>query len=229
MLTPTAPLAAGGTYTARVRGGQAGARVTDMRGNALAADVTWSFTTASEGCPCSIWDPASAAPATADTGDASALELGVKFRSDVNGFITGLRFYKSAANTGAHVANLWASDGTLLASAAFTPETGSGWQQVSFATPVAITANTVYVASYYAPHGNYALSRPYFTQSYDNAPLHAIADGTSGPNGVYFYPGNGFPTSTYQQSNYWVDVVFTAPASGAGSIPTALTATPTTL
>src|SRR5438105_3643090 len=176
----------------------------------------------------SIWS-GSAVPATASAATTTPIEVGVKFRSDADGYISGLRSYKGSANTGTHIGHLWTSTGTLLATGTFTNETASGWQQVNFATPVAITANTVYVASYYAPHGNYALSRPYFTQSYDNAPLHAIADGTSGPNGVYFYPGNGFPTSTYQQSNYWVDVVFTAPASGAGSIPTALTATPTTL
>ena len=39
--------------------------------------------------------------------------LAVKLRSDVNGFITGIRFYKSAANTGSHVGNLWTNTGTL--------------------------------------------------------------------------------------------------------------------
>jgi hypothetical protein len=43
-LTPTAQLATSRTYTARVKGGSAG--VKDSAGNALAADATWSFTTA---------------------------------------------------------------------------------------------------------------------------------------------------------------------------------------
>jgi hypothetical protein len=43
-LTPTAALAASTTYTAIVKGGAGG--VTDLAGNALAANVTWSFTTA---------------------------------------------------------------------------------------------------------------------------------------------------------------------------------------
>ena len=37
----------------------------------------------------------------------SAVELGVKFRSDVAGYITGIRFYKGAGNTGTHVGHLW--------------------------------------------------------------------------------------------------------------------------
>jgi RHS repeat-associated protein len=45
-LNPTASLALGTTYTARVRGGGTDPRVKDVAGNALAADVTWTFTTA---------------------------------------------------------------------------------------------------------------------------------------------------------------------------------------
>ena len=45
----------------------------------------------------------------------------------------------------------------------------------------------------------------------DNAPLHALQNGTDGPNGVYRYgSGGGFPTSSWQSSNYWVDVTFTS-------------------
>jgi len=43
--------------------------------------------------PCTIWAP-SAAPTLADSGDPSSTELGVKFRSDSNGYVTGVRFYK---------------------------------------------------------------------------------------------------------------------------------------
>ena len=55
----------------------------------------------------------------------------------------------------------------------------------------------------------------------DNAPLHALANGVDGANGVYVYtssPGT-FPTSAYSASNYWVDVVYTPsntyPVSGS--------------
>jgi len=59
----------------------------------------------------------------------SPLELGVQFRSDSSGYITGIRFYKSAANTGTHIGNLWNGLGTLLASATFTGESASGWSR----------------------------------------------------------------------------------------------------
>ncbi|MDQ3932901.1 MAG: DUF4082 domain-containing protein, partial [Actinomycetota bacterium] len=38
---------------------------------------------------------------------------------------------------------------------------------------------------------------------------HAPASNTSGGNGVYRYGTSGFPTSSYNASNYWVDVTFT--------------------
>ena len=55
-------------------------------------------------------------------------ELGVRFKADSDGWITALRFYKSAANTGPHIGNLWSNTGVLLATVNFTNETGSGWQ-----------------------------------------------------------------------------------------------------
>ena len=111
--------------------------------------------------PISIWSNA-AAPVTAADSDSSATEVGVKFRSDVAGYITGIRFYKGSTNTGTHVGSLWTSTGTLLAQATFTSETASGWQQVTFASPVAINANTTYVASYHTNVGHYAEDDNYF-------------------------------------------------------------------
>ena len=79
-----------------------------------------------------------------------------------------------------------------------------------FATPVAIDADTTYVASYHAPNGHYAADDGYFAgRGPDSPPLHALADGVDGANGVYNYgPAGVFPTSTYESTNYWVDVVF---------------------
>ena len=177
-----------------------------------------------------IWGP-TATPGNAADPDASAVELGVKFTSDVNGLLTGIRFYKGTTNTGTHTGTLWSSAGALLATATFSNETASGWQQVSFATPVAITANTVYVASYHTNVGHYAADTGYFAAAgVDNPPLHALRNGVSGGNGVYVYGASAFPTNTYQSTNYWVDVVFSAAGSGGTATATATrtrTRTPT--
>jgi PKD repeat protein len=152
----------------------------------------------------SLW-ASTVVPSTPAGSDPNSVELGVRFRSDVAGQIKGIRFYKPSANTGTHTGSLWSSTGTLLGRATFT-ETASGWQQVNFATPIAIAANTVYVASYHTSSGFYADTRNVFTTAgIDNAPLHAPA----GTNGVYAYgTSSAFPNASYQASNYWVDVVF---------------------
>jgi methionine-rich copper-binding protein CopC len=219
-LNPSADLTASTSYTATVSGAR------DTAGNQLPAPVSWSFTTAAGpgACPCTIW-PGSTTPATPAAADDSAVEVGVRFRADSDGFITGLRFYKGAGNTGTHVGHLWSNAGTLLASATFTNESASGWQQVTLASPVAVTANTTYVASYHAPNGRYAFNANYFATGVDNPPLHALEDGADGANGVYRYGASGFPTSTFNSANYWVDVVFnqtaadTAPPAVIGRSP----------
>jgi hypothetical protein len=179
----------------------------DASGNISASRSASVVITAA--APRSIW-AATAAPVTADSGPDNAVELGVKFRADSNGYLTGIRFYKATANSGTHVANLWTSSGTLLASAIFASESASGWQQVYFATPVAISANTVYVASYHTNSGHYSCDlRAFAGKGVDNAPLHALADGVSGVNGCYAYGSTSrFPNQGWNSSNYWVDVIF---------------------
>ena len=153
-------------------------------------------------------------PAVIDTGDTHSVEVGVKFKADSSGSITGLRFYKAAANTGTHVGHIWSKSGTLLGSATFSGETRSGWQQVNFATPINVTANTIYVASYFAPAGHYSADVNGMASGLNSPPLHALANGVSGANSVRLYASKGgFPSIGYNAINYWVDVVYSTSQS----------------
>ena len=101
-------------------------------------------------------------------------------------------------------------------------ETASGWQQVEFLQPVQIQANTTYVASYFAPNGHYAFDGGYFASAgTDSGVLHALSNAAAGGNGV-FLSGRGFPTSSFNSANYWVDVVFSNTLA-----PTIIAKTPT--
>jgi Domain of unknown function (DUF4082)/Fibronectin type III domain/Bacterial Ig domain len=158
-----------------------------------------------------------ATPSVPDAGDGSAVELGVKFRADFDGSITGVRYYKAAANTGTHVGSLWTTGGQRLAHATFSGGTGSGWQSVTFSSPVAITAGTTYIASYHAPNGHYSVTGGGFSSAVDNGLLRAL-DSASSPNGVYAYgPAGSFPTNSFNAGNYWVDVLY-APAGAPGQV-----------
>ncbi len=156
----------------------------------------------------SIFAP-TASPQIPFENDGSAITLGVKFRSSQAGFITGIRYYKPNGATGTRTGILWSATGTKLAEVQFTNETSSGWQQAMFSAPVPIVANSTYVAAYFSSSGDYCSSNPYFTTAVVNGPLHALANGEDGGNGLYRYGSPAaLPTSTYGSSNYFVDVVF---------------------
>jgi hypothetical protein len=135
-----------------------------------------------------------------------AYELGVKFQSTVAGHITGLRYYRMAGESGTHIGHLWSATGTLLGSVIFTNETASGWQTAYFATPIAILANTTYVASV---NSNVAWGGTDYglAASVSNGTLKTVADGH---NGVYSTRGT-FPALSYLSRNYFCDVVFVTP------------------
>jgi len=199
-------------------------RATDDSGNLEIPSTGISVITVNPpDCPCSDWS-SSTTPSQVDSGDATAGEYGVRFRADYDGYVTGIRFYKSSNNTGTHIGHLWSNAGTLLASTTFTNEGSSGWQQVTFSNPVAITANTTYVASYFTPTGHYSDTAGYFaTSGADAPPLHFPADGIDGANGIYSYgPASTFPTSTYKSTNYWVDVTYIPASSMSGAAPALL-------
>ncbi len=155
-------------------------------------------------------------PTAGVENDGQGLELGVKFRSSVAGSVTGIRFYKVAGNSGTHTGELYNAAGTRLAQAVFTGETASGWQTVSFPSPVTISPNTTYIAAYHSAGGNYTGTTNYFQTATTNGSLTGLADGTDGPNGVYTYSATPtFPTAGYAKSNYWVDLVFASSSTVA--------------
>jgi hypothetical protein len=226
-VVPFEPLQPLQTYTVTLKGGPDEPNIRDMLDTPLESDYTWSFTTAAAPppIPTSTIFASAVTPANPISDDSQAVEVGMKFRSDVDGFITGVRFYKgSAANGGRHVGHLWAGDGTLLGSSDFFAETDSGWQQRLFLLPIPIMANTTYVVSYFAPQGHYAADPRYFASTgVDTPPLHALRDGVDGGDGVLIHSPTGeFPTGTDMSTNYYVDVVF----SPAISPPQVLSTTP---
>jgi Domain of unknown function (DUF4082) len=145
--------------------------------------------------------------------DGLAVTLGVKFWSTQPGTISGIRFYRAVASPQGYVARLYSADGTPLGSATIAGESGPlpGWQEADFASPIPISANTTYIAAYYSPVGHGAWDPYRLSYGVTNGPLIAPASGAVGGNGVYDY-GQIFPGSTYEQSNYYVDVAFVPPA-----------------
>jgi lysophospholipase L1-like esterase len=173
-------------------------------------------------CPCSIWG-AGDAPSVPNLASTTAAEVGVKFRTERDGFITAVRFYK-APNAGSYTVSLWEAiadsttytdnsttiSGTLLSQGTATSGSNSGWQEVSFGTPVHVSANKLYFASYYAPSGYYADSSYFRDHEILHSPLRLPSQGAVDGNGFINSNGAGLPwlPSPQNDTNYWVDVVF---------------------
>jgi Domain of unknown function (DUF4082) len=156
----------------------------------------------------------SAMPETPVAGDAAPVTLGVKFRSSQPGKISGIRFYRGATSRDGYAVKLFAANGSLLAAAKTWKDTCAVpcWEQVNFASPVTLTANTTYIAAYYTSNGRYAADKNGLKDGYSTGPLTVPASGTVAGNGVFTY-SPGFPSQTSGDSNYFVDVAFTPTAS----------------
>jgi hypothetical protein len=153
-------------------------------------------------------------PETASARDYGSVELGLKFKPNVDGWVVGVRFYKGPGNTGPHTGTLWNAKGLKIAQVTFTDETASGWQTANFDERVVVKAHAVYVISYHAPVGHYSYTHWYFNNSHDNGYIHMSSSQRAHGNGVYAYSNSPtYPTYTWTNTNYFVDVLFTTGAS----------------
>ncbi|MDD4930608.1 MAG: DUF4082 domain-containing protein [Candidatus Colwellbacteria bacterium] len=134
-------------------------------------------------------------------------ENGMYFSPLINGFISGVVFFKYANNIGTHTGKLWTSGGVLLNSVVFSGESTSGYQIAYFTTPTAVTAGTTYVVSCNVPNG-----ATYWTtfQSFPINPspnsthLRVTSSGQSFTSGVF--PNQGGVTN----GNLGIDVQFSS-------------------
>jgi hypothetical protein len=131
-------------------------------------------------------------------------ELGMKFQSTVPGSIIAIRYWFCSSDTApSHSGHIWDSHGNLLATVAFPTATATGWQQALLPTLLSIAANTTYVVS--VNEGDcYGATDGGLSSQISNADLHSVADGN---NGVYGSVGS-FPTASFDNANYFRDVVF---------------------
>ena len=134
----------------------------------------------------------------------------MKFRSDVNGFVTAIRFYKGAANTGLTRPTCGQPGaGDIAGSGHGQRRDGIRLAAGDAAVTGAHHRERMLCASYFAPVGRYAADQSYFANAgVDAPPLHALANSVS-PNGVFLRGATTrFPTNSSNATNYWVDVVF---------------------
>ncbi|WP_209889826.1 DUF4082 domain-containing protein [Rhizobium leguminosarum] len=177
--------------------------ISDGKGGTASAQVALTISNGAAGPEQNLFT-ANATPSVVSVNDNQQVNLGMKFQADAAGWITAIRFYKGAGNTGPHNGYLWTASGTLLGSVTFNNEAASGWQTAQLSQQIAIQADTTYVVSY-STNGNYSATGNYFGSDVTNGDLKA----PGGNNGVYAYGSGGlFPTASYNSTNYYVDVAF---------------------
>lgn len=170
-------------------------------------------------------------PYNTNVGDTAAVNVGVKFEVRGAPYVQGVKFYKTSANTGTHIAHLYdVTTSTDLASEEFTSETSSGWQTVSFDSNVQVRDDHTYMVWVSMPNGGYAADSAYAggnnyfgNYAWTHGPFGDSEDVVripTGNRGVYTYssdhttvPGND------NEANYWVSPVVgdsTNPGNNSG-------------
>ena len=141
------------------------------------------------------------------TTDALQYEMGVKFQSTVAGTVSGLRYWSVAGEAGTITGHLWTEGGAELGSVGFTSGAPTGWKQALFSSPLAILANTTYVASVrLGTDQGYPVTSGGLTSSISNGHLSTVV----GTNGVYNDVAGIFPGTSFGSSNYFRDILFDA-------------------
>ena len=110
----------------------------------------------------------------------------MKFQVTQNAQVEGIRYYRGPGNDGTHVGHVWDSGGTLLAEVTFGGESATGWQYAPLSQPLVLVPGAVYVVSYVAPVGRYAVSGGYFDAGpVSSGPIVGLANVAGNGNGVY--------------------------------------------
>jgi hypothetical protein len=127
--------------------------------------------------------------------DTRTVEVGLRFQVKSPGTIKAIRIYK--ASVGTIAVTLWRGS-TKVFSVPYTG--GIGWNR-------ALVNHSIdsgeYTVSYFAADRRYASRENVFTQ-----PI--VRGSLTGLSGRYIYGASAFPTSTYLNSSYGLDIVFKA-------------------
>jgi lysophospholipase L1-like esterase len=158
--------------------------------------------------------------ATGTTFNDAAYELGMRFTTSAEGNVTALRYWRPAnAAATPTTARLWrVGTANPLASVAIGGAS-SGWQEATLTSPVLIQPGSTYVVSYSVPSG-----QPYqsLAQGFATARSAGFLTAPVGA-GVFSTSPGTLPTGSFNDSNYFADLVFSPLVPLA---PTAFTATP---
>jgi len=145
-------------------------------------------------------------------------ELGTKFKTTVAAQVLKVRVYASASEEGEHTVRLWrVADSTLVAGpyAWSFPAGTEGWKEFTLPEPVAIEGNTDYIIA--VTNGTdqwYFCTEQAFSSPINNGPFVTYVG-----SGVFTTTLGAMPTQTWNNSNYYRDVVVETLPIASGPTP----------
>lgn len=115
---------------------------------------------------------------------------------------TDIRWYQDVKNNAAHTALLYDMSGNVLASVNDSLSANDVWQQAALPTPIELTPGDTYTVAVFTTSGyNADANYAGFNKTNNGITVPANA-------GVFSYGSTpSFPTSSFQGSNYYVDIV----------------------
>ena len=149
-------------------------------------------------------------PQTLDPQDTGEVELGMHLQASADLTVHAIRYYRGSTGSGASSGSLWDSQGNLLATTSFGPAAAPGWYTAYLSAPVAISSGEQFTVSYHAPNGGYVVTGADFANGKSNAVLSL-----SGSNGLYAYGSGSRPTSSWNNSNYFADLLYSVTSAPA--------------
>jgi uncharacterized protein DUF4082 len=155
----------------------------------------------------------------AQVADGSDYEMGTAFRAEQDISVTHIRVFSGAtpAPFVGRRGRLWSSAGAELATVVMDDALPAGWAPYPLASPVAVTAGTIFIVSF-SSAGNYAATSGAFTAAGVPSPdgkVTAVKSSVGQLNGIFNNTPGSFPTESFGDTFYGVDVGYAgSPASG---------------
>lgn len=128
--------------------------------------------------------------------------------------ISWMRLASDSVSTARNAAVYKASDGSLVANATPTAPSGTGWQDIPFASPPLLQPNTRYVAAVQYPGSVYAQTVSYYSSGSDEVDglltIPKTANATGSLQGRYIGSATmTMPNTSFSGASYWIDVEVT--------------------
>jgi hypothetical protein len=156
--------------------------------------------------------------------------LAVEFYVTEDCDLTAAYYWQPSSNTNTNTRWGWlfqgdASSGSAIAETDHLAPSGSGWQRLPYASPVALTANTRYRMAVFFASGGYAATTLFFDTGQPglaNGPLVVPPkpDAQGNDQNLYYYSSSSpppYPIDSFNSASYWVDVEVTT-AGGAPDV-----------